>query len=106
MKHFLLALLAFAQPAIGNAADVVITRFESVVPNGRVAELCGVVRSFPKKQSVKAIVDYNTPYRSTYVIPVDLNGDFCSVVATRYGRVWIVLDEFELFTEINTHPLP
>ena len=98
MKTLFALLLAL--PLNAFAAEVVITRFESVVPNGRVAELCGVVRSFPKKQSVKAIVDYNTPYRATYVIPADSNGEFCSVVATRYGQVWIVLDQFELFTSL------
>lgn len=75
----LLATAAFA-------ADVQITRFRPATPDGRVAELCGIVNP---PQVVEAVVDHNTHMASSYMIRPNRDGRFCATVVTYYGRVYI-----------------
>jgi hypothetical protein len=96
MKKLLFTLL-FASSAF--ASEVRILRFIPVTPDGRLAELCGQI--IPRESRViRAITDYDTGFRAPYAIHTDHMGQFCSVVATRTGKVLVVVDEFELFTSL------
>lgn len=82
--RFLLLVLLLGTAAF--AADVQITRFRPATPDGRVAELCGVVTP---PQTVEAVVDHNTHMASSYMIRPNRDGRFCATVVTHYGRVYV-----------------
>lgn len=83
--------------ATASAAEVRITRFVPATPDGRIADLCGKVGQ-DISRTVRVISDYDTPTRSVYIVQTDVNGEFCHLVATRYGRVLVVADDVEIFS--------
>jgi hypothetical protein len=82
------------------AAEVRVTQFFPLSENRRVAQVCGDV--FPAQEvDVRAVSDYNTSAASVFTFRTTRAGHFCGVIGTYYGRVLLIIDQFETFATLK-----